>query len=149
MGRYLGGLGEALWAKSIQHKRLHKAEEEVVLRSARYITKSDVCKWHKVVILYYPVSWLSSLPSIAIAIIHIIHPTPMPHELLGPISGFSLSTLIYLYYEGCRLNTEPARKKPALEASEHNANPHIRAFRGDIRLVCHYNLQRGEVRDHK
>jgi len=52
-------------------------------------------------------SWLSALPSIALTLINILAPTPIPHPLLAPIYGFLLATILYAYIEGLRLNTQP------------------------------------------
>jgi len=56
------------------------------------------------------ISWLFSIPSIIIAFINLVYPTPLLHPLASIPLGFSIATLIYLYWESSKLNLQPVKE---------------------------------------
>ncbi|MEM0379859.1 MAG: glycosyltransferase family 2 protein [Desulfurococcaceae archaeon] len=58
----------------------------------------------KLILVLNLVVWLTSLPSIIIAYVNFIKPTPAPNILFTPIFGFEMCILLYLYYLGAKLN---------------------------------------------
>ncbi len=75
------------------------------------IFKDDkIGKLSKFILIVHLISWLSSLPSVILTYVNVIHPTPIPHPATSIAFGFCISTLVYLYWEGFKLNTEPIGK---------------------------------------
>lgn len=60
--------------------------------------------------------WLSSLPSLVLALLSLVFPTPMPGLLPSLLSSISFFTVLYLYWLGHEINSRLARKYSLLSA---------------------------------
>ena len=74
------------------------------------LNRKDLDFKYKIIFLISLISWLCSLPSQIITYINLLYPTPIPHPLTTIFFGFNLSTMIYLYWIGCKLNLQPIEK---------------------------------------
>jgi len=74
------------------------------------VIRKDVGLIYKIIFLLHILSWLSTLPSITVAYINVLYPTPVPHPFLAVLFGFLKGTLVYTYWKGCQLNLQPLGK---------------------------------------
>ena len=79
------------------------------------LKKKEINTKQKLIHLLHIFSWLSALPSVLLTYINLIYPTPIPHQATSIAFGYSMATLVYLYWEGAKLNLEPAKKDSKLK----------------------------------
>jgi len=110
-GSVLGWLKGKLYEQSpFSIREFMKQRRRWVWGSLDILLKRGVGLKYKLVVVASVISWLSSLPSIVVAYINLVYPTPLPHPLASIPLGFSIATLAYIYWEGSKLNLQPTRK---------------------------------------
>jgi len=115
-GRVWGWLKGKLYEQSsFTIKDFLKQRRKWVWGQLDILKKNNIDTKYKFINLIHIFSWLTALPSMVIAYTNIIYPTPLYDPLLSIPFGFSLSTLLYLYWEGSKLNLQPLRKNNQLK----------------------------------
>jgi len=49
--------------------------------------------------------WLGGLPAAVISILNLVMPTPLPTIAMTPFLGLLMAVWLYMYWEGCKINT--------------------------------------------
>jgi len=102
------------WLKGKLYEQSPFSIEEFLKQRRRWmwgsldiLLKREIGLTYRLISLASIASWLSSLPSIIVAYINLVYPTPLPNPLTSIPLGFSIATLLYLYWEGSKLNLQP------------------------------------------